>query len=52
LGWQVFEAHAKMHGMDLQQVLETMDSVEISVLIQLNELLGRLNRIMDGRLTK
>jgi DNA-binding MarR family transcriptional regulator len=52
LGWQAFEAHAKMHGMDLQQVLETMDSVEISVLIQLNELMGRLNSIMDGRLAK
>jgi len=52
LGWQAFEAHAKMHGRDLKQVLETMDSVEISVLIKLNELLGNMNTIMDGRLTK
>jgi len=52
LGWQAFEAHAKMHGRDLKQVLETMDSVEISVLIKLNELLGNMNAIMDGRLTK
>ena len=52
LGWQAFEAHAKMHGMDLQQVLDTMESVEINVLIQLNELLVRLNSIMDDRLTK
>jgi len=52
LGWQAFEAHAKMHGMDLQQVLDTMEGVEINVLIQLNELLVRLNSIMDDRLTK
>ena len=52
LGWQAFESHATMHGMDLQQVLDTMDSVEINVLIQLDELLGRLNSIMDGRLIK
>nr|WP_319393478.1 MarR family transcriptional regulator [uncultured Desulfobacter sp.] len=52
LGWQAFEAHATMHGMDLQQVLDTMESVEINVLIQLNELLVRLNSIMDDRLTK
>ncbi len=50
LGWQAFEAHARMHGRDLQQVLETMDNVEINVLIQLNELLDRLNSIIDGRL--
>ena len=52
LGWQAFEAHARMHGIDRQQVLDTMDSVEINVLIQLNELLGRLNSIMDERLIK
>ena len=52
LGWQAFESHATMHGIDLQHVLDTMDSVEINVLIQLDELLGRLNSIMDGRLIK
>lgn len=52
LGWQAFEAHAKMHGLDLKQILGTMDSVEISVLVQLNDLLGSLNAIMDGRLAK
>ncbi len=50
LGWQAFEAHARMHGHDLERVLETMDSAEIEVLMQLNDLLGRLNGIMDQRL--
>ena len=52
LGWKAFEAHATMHGLDLKQVLETMDRVDIGVLIQLNELLGTLNVIMDNRLSK
>lgn len=52
LGWQSFEAHAELHGRDLSQVLETMDAVDIGVLIQLNELLVRLNGIMDNRLDK
>lgn len=50
LGWQAFEAHAKMHGQDRKRVLEAMDRVEVDVLIRLNELLNNLNTIMDERL--
>lgn len=52
LGWQAFEAHAKMHGLDQQYILETMDNVEIGELIGLNELLHHLIQIMDTRLKK
>ncbi len=50
LGWQAFEAHARMHGQDQQHIMEAMDNVEIGDLARLNELLNNLNRIMDRRL--
>ncbi|CCK79083.1 MULTISPECIES: MarR family winged helix-turn-helix transcriptional regulator [Desulfobacula] len=50
LGWQTFEAHARMHSQDLKRILKTFDCVEIDVLIRLNELLDNLNSIMDERL--
>lgn len=50
LGWQAFEAHARMHGQDQQHILETMDEIEIGDLVRLNELLQHLNSIMDKRL--
>ena len=50
LGWQAFEAHAQMHGQDRERVLETMDNVDVDVLIRLNDLLCHFNGIMDERL--
>ncbi len=52
LGWQAFEAHARMHGHDLERVLESMDRVEIEALMHLNDLLNSLNGIMDQRLNR
>lgn len=51
LGWQAFEAHARMHGQDQKHILETMDSVGLDELVRLNELLHNLNNILDKRLT-
>lgn len=50
MGWQAFEAHARMHGQDQQHILAAMSKVEIDDLARLNELLNDLNRIMDKRL--
>lgn len=51
LGWQAYEAHARMHGEDQQCILETMDGVEIEELVCLNELLHHLIHIMDKRVS-
>lgn len=49
LGWQAYEAHAKMHGLDMQALLDSMNATNLEQLVELKELLDTMDNIIDQR---
>lgn len=52
MGWQVFKAHERIHGEDLNKLINGLTSFSISQIATLSVLLESFREIMESRISK